>query len=89
MLASLPGLKLHLPIGARAAAGDRVGGGVGAEVHAVLSQCVERAGVLGDLEVLRFALRYEGRVHTLRGRLEVAEACLRESLELSRVAGQL
>lgn len=87
MLASLPGLKLHLPIGARAAAGDRVG--VGAKVHAVLSQCVERARVLGDLDVLRFALRYEGRVHTLRGRLEAAEACLRESLELSRVAGQL
>lgn len=75
MLASLPGLKLHLPIGARAAAGDRVG--VGAKVHAVLSQCVERAGVLGDLEVLRFALRYEGRVHTLRGRVKDALLHLR------------
>lgn len=63
--------------------------GEGAEAHAVLSECVERARVLGDLEVLRFALRKEGGVQTLRGRLEVAEACLLESLELSRVAGQL
>jgi predicted ATPase/transcriptional regulator with XRE-family HTH domain len=62
--------------------------GKNVEAHAVLGQCIERARLLGDQEVLRFALRYDGEVCGTRGRLEEAEACLRESLELCQAAGQ-
>jgi len=59
------------------------------EAQSIFAQCIEQLRALDDQTILPLSLRYYGLECNLRGHFELADACLRESLELSRAAGAL
>jgi DNA-binding SARP family transcriptional activator/Tfp pilus assembly protein PilF len=59
-----------------------------AEANGMLRQCSEQLRSLGDRTVLRYALRYCGITAQSLGRLDEAELCLDESLELSQTVNR-